>query len=69
MERLNTKAAVLAVQDSGSSHMAAQLWFLQHLAGSCLEAVTACLQASRASKMHLLHVGMDWNRWPRLRLI
>ena len=58
MERLNTKAAVLAVEDSGNSHMVAQLWFLQHLAGSCLEAVTACLQVKRESRMHLPHAGM-----------
>ena len=49
MERLNTKAAVLAVEDSGDAHMAAQLWFLQYLGGSCLEAVNACLQASLAA--------------------
>ena len=48
IERLNTKAAILAVQDSGS-HVASQLWFLQHLAAGCLEVVHAALGASLAA--------------------
>ena len=48
IERLNTKAAILAVQDSGS-HVASQLWFLQHLAAGCLGVAHACLQASLAA--------------------
>ena len=48
IERLNTKAAILAVEDSGS-HVASQLWFLQHLAAGCLGVVHASLQASLAA--------------------